>query len=253
MNLQNIPRSLKEVKQGFIPKLDNFLFFDYSNIELRILGYYLATTLGDYSVADEFINGDDLHLNTAIGIFSKPGEYITEDERQRAKVLNFSIVYGGGIPTIIRQGVADNYQEANRIRTAFHATRPGISLLSKKVIERIDDVGYIQTPWGSRLHPMDDHKALNVLIQGCAADLMRHGIREVSKYLRDTDSKSHIVNVVHDEIMLDCVRGENFRLVENIPKLMSYKTIDDIIPIKTSCEISTTNWAEKESWLLHAV
>lgn len=248
MNLQNIPRSLKEVKAGFIPKLDNFLFFDYSNIELRILGYYLATTLGDYSVADEFTNGEDLHRNTAIGIFNVPPNEITEEQRQRAKVLNFSIVYGGGIPTLIRQGIAKDYAEAKRIKSAFHATRPGISLLVKAIIKRYDEVGYIQTPWGSRLHPMDDHKALNVLIQGCAADLMRHGIREVSLYLRSNGLTSHIVNVVHDEIMLDVKRGELFRLCANVPDLMKYEKINDIIPIECSTEIAYDNWANKEAY-----
>jgi len=183
-----------------------------------------------------------------VGIFNIPINSVTEEQRQRAKVLNFSIVYGGGIPTLIRQGIASDYLEAKRIRDAFHATRPGISILSRRAIARLNDVGYIQTPWGSRLHPQDDHKVLNVLIQGCAADLMRHGIREVSAYTRMNSMTSHIVNVVHDELMLDCVRGELLRLHENIPRHMTYDIINDVVPIKTSCEISYTNWAEKTEY-----
>lgn len=234
------------MKQGFIPKLDSFLFFDYSNIELRILGYYLATTLDDWSIVDEFARGEDLHRNTAMGIFSLPPNEITEDLRQRAKVLNFSIIYGGGIPTLIRQGIAADYHEAKKIKDAFHSTRPGIAILVKNIVARLDDVGYIQTPWGSRLHPLDDHKALNVLIQGCAADLMRHTIREVSRYQREQSLTSHIVNVVHDELIMDCIRGELLRLYENVPKLMDYEPISQVVPIKTEVEISYTSWADKQ-------
>lgn len=248
MNFQNVPRSLKEVKAGFVPKQDAFMFFDYSNIELRILGYYLATTLDDWSIADEFTGGEDLHRNTAVGIFNLPPADITEELRQKAKVLNFSVVYGGGVPTLIRQGIVSNYMDGKKLLDNFHATRPGIKILRKRVIQRIDDVGYITTPWGSRLHPLEDHKALNVLIQGCAADLMRHGIREVSRYCREQHLASHIVNVVHDEIMMDCVRGELLRLHENIPKLMNYEPLNDVVPIRTSVEISYTNWAEKENY-----
>lgn len=226
------------------------MWFDYSNIELRILGYYLATTLGDWSIADEFNNGEDLHRNTAMGIFKKDPGQITEELRQKAKTLNFSIIYGGGTPTLIRQGIAGDYHEAKAILKAFHETRPGISILLKRVIARMDEVGYIQTPWGSRLHPVDDHKALNVLIQGCAADLMRHAIREVSAYTRLYGLKSHIVNVVHDDLMFDCVRGEVVRLAVNIPKLMDYEPISKVVQIRTATEISYTNWADKEEYVL---
>lgn len=245
MNFQNVPRSLKEVKAGFVPKQDAFMFFDYSNIELRILAYYLATTLDDWSMADEFIKGQDLHLNTAIGIFNVPYAQITEELRQKAKILNFSVVYGGGVPTLIRQGIVSDYESGKKLLKNFHSTRPGIKILRERIIQRIDEVGYILTPWGSRLHPLEDHKALNVLIQGCAADLMRHGIRSVCNHVRLNSLASHIVNVVHDEIMMDCVRGEILRLHENVPKLMVYEQLNDIVPIKTSVEISHTNWADK--------
>lgn len=244
----NIPRTLKEVKRGFIPKYDAFMWFDYSNIELRILGYYMAIALDDWSVADEFRAGQDLHVNTAIGLFNKPRNEITDLDRQRAKVFMFSTVYGGGAPTMIRQGIAKDFVEARALLKKLHQHRPGIKLLSKALVDRLDNVGYIQTPWGSRLHPLDDHKALNVLIQGCAADLMRHGIRETSRYLRENSLYSEIVNVVHDEIMFDCYDTEIQQLSSNIPTLMGYQTINDVVPIKTSVEISYTNWADKKEY-----
>lgn len=224
------------------------MFFDYSNIELRILAYYLATTLDDWQMVDEFKNHEDLHTNTAVGLYGISHAQVTEPARQDAKRFNFSVVYGGGVPTIIRQGLARDSKEAKKLLEKFHATRPGIKLLVDRLIRRLDDVGYLQTPWGSRLHPIDDHKALNVLIQGCAADLIRHAIRECSRWLREQELQSHIVNVVHDELMFDVARGELLRMTFNVPACMQYDTLNEVVPIEAGIDISWTNWAEKEKY-----
>jgi len=101
MNVQNIPRSQKDVKRAFEPKLDAFLFFDYKAIEVRLLAYYLSRGINDNSLANEINNGADPHLVTAQGLYAS--ERITDDQRQVGKTLNFSIIYGGGTPTIMRQ------------------------------------------------------------------------------------------------------------------------------------------------------
>lgn len=244
----NLPRSLKDVKRGFVPKLDAFLFFDLSNIELRILGYYLAIAIRDFSIVDEFVDGADMHRITASRIYGKPPEDVTDEERQRGKVLGFALLYGGGCPTLMRQGVVETYMEGKKLIAAYHEARPGIKILSDKLIQSYQDKGYIQTPWGSRLHPESEHKALNVLVQGCAADLMREGFRNIYKHLTRAGFKSHLCNVVHDEYIIDSARGEIYTLVKAIPPLLQYSKIHDIIPIETSIEWSTSNWAEKRPW-----
>lgn len=244
MNVQNIPRSQKDVKRGFIPKLDAFLFFDYKAIEVRLLAYYLARGIGDHSLANEINAGADPHKITAQGLYGT--EEVTDDQRQVGKTLNFSIIYGGGTPTIMRQLGVD-YKEAKRLLAAYHETRPGIKKLNESIAETITQRSYISNLYGRRLHVEEPHKALNALIQGSAADLMRDAVVNVDKFLYSKFA-THIVNIVHDEIILDADKNEIEHIVTHIPLLMGNKTVEQFVSIETDCEISYTNWAEKEEY-----
>lgn len=244
MNVQNIPRSQKDVKRGFVPKLDAFLFFDYKAIEVRLLAYYLARGINDHSLASEINNGSDPHLVTAQGLYGR--ENVTDEERQAGKTLNFSIIYGGGTPTIMRQlGVP--FKEARRLLKAYHTTRPGIKLLNQTLAETISMRGYIQSLYGRHLHVEEEHKMLNALIQGSAADLMRNAVVNVYRKL-DSNYASHIVNIVHDEIIIDADANEIVTLVNLVPTLMGNNTVEEYVSIETDCEISHTNWADKEEY-----
>lgn len=247
--LPNIPRDLKDVKRAVIPKLDSILYLDYANIELRILGYYLAVALKDYSIVDEIANGDDIHAVTASRMYGKdPGE-VTDKERQSGKVLIFSLCYGGGVPTLMRQGVVDTYIEGRNLVASFHESRPGIKRLADKLIKSNTDKGYIRLIDGSRLHPQEDHKTLNRLIQGTGAVIMRRSLIDIYQYLTRARFKSHLILPVHDEFQVDTDRSELYTVVEAVPKLMVYDKINEVIPINTSIEITNTNWAEKQQWL----
>ena len=244
INVQNIPRSQKDVKRAFVPKFDAFLFFDYKAIEVRLLAYYLARGINDYSLATEINNGSDPHLVTAQGLYNQ--EDVDDEQRQVGKTLNFSIIYGGGARTIMMQlGVP--FKEARRLLNAYHATRPGIKLLQESISQTVQHRGYIQSLYGRRLHVDEEHKALNALIQGSAADLMRDSVIRVDKYL-STKFASHIVNIVHDEIIIDAVESEVNKIVTHIPRLMGNKTVEQFVRISTDCEWSRTNWAEKETF-----
>ena len=244
INVQNIPRSQKDVKRAFEPKLDAFLFFDYKAIEVRLLAYYLARGIGDHSLASEINNGSDPHLVTAQGLYSQ--EEVDDEQRQVGKTLNFSIIYGGGTPTIMRQLGVD-FKEAKRLLKAYHDTRPGILQLNNQISETLNSRGYISNLYGRRLHVEEHHKALNALIQGSAADLMRDSVVKVSNFL-DKHCASHIVNIVHDEIIIDADKNEIEHIVTHIPLLMGNTTVAAIVQIDTDCEWSTTNWAEKEEY-----
>lgn len=244
MNVQNIPRSQKDVKRGFIPKLDAFLFFDYKAIEVRLLAYYLARAIGDKSLANEINTGADPHRITAQGLYNRSD--ISDEERQVGKTLNFSIIYGGGAPTIMRQ-LNVSFKEARRLLNAYHDTRPGIKALNENIGRTLESRGYITSLYGRRLHILEAHKALNALIQGSAADLMRDSIVRVNTILYDNYA-SHIVNIVHDEIILDADKHEIDQLVSVIPNLMGNKMVEECVSIETDCEISWTSWADKEAY-----
>ena len=244
MNVQNIPRSQKDVKRAFVPKLDAFLFFDYKAIEVRILAYYLSRAVGDASLASEINRGADPHRITAQGLYQR--ESVSDEERQVGKTLNFSIIYGGGTPTIMRQ-LGVNFKEAKRLLNAYHDTRPGIKMLTQSIAETLEARGYIQSLYGRRLHVLEAHKALNALIQGSAADLMRDSVVRVNNHLY-ANYATHIVNIVHDEIILDADKNEIKQLVPVIPTLMGNNNLEEYVNIDTDCEISYTNWAEKEEY-----
>jgi DNA polymerase-1 len=247
MNIQNIPRTQKDVKRAFVPKLDAFLFFDYKAIEVRLLAYYLARGIGDTSLADEITGGMDPHRVTAQGLFNK--QNVTDEERQAGKTLNFSIIYGGGTPTIMKQlGVP--HKEARRLLNAYHETRPGIKRLNQSIAETLQHRGYIQSLYGRHLNVKEEHKALNALIQGSAADLMRDAVVRVYDVL-NKDYASHIVNIVHDEIIIDADKNEVPNLVKIIPNLMGNKDVEEYVSIDTDTEISWSTWADKEEYDEH--
>lgn len=244
MNVQNIPRSQKDVKRAFEPKLDVFLFFDYKAIEVRLLAYYLAAAINDTTLAGEINAGLDPHAETAKGLYQQ--DKIDDEQRQVGKTLNFSIIYGGGTPTIMRQ-LDVSFKEAKRLLSAYHATRPGIKVLNDHIAGTLEQRGYISNLYNRRLHVTESHKALNALIQGSAADLMRDAVVRIDSFLNKNMS-SHIVNIVHDEIILDASKNEISHLATHIPLLMGNKKVERFVNIETDCEISWTNWAEKEAY-----
>jgi DNA polymerase-1 len=232
------------------------LFFaDYPNIELKLLAWYLDH-IGHPEMAEVFRDGADLHRTTAAMIFKKEIDEVTDGERQIAKRLNFSIVYGGGIPTLLDQGMAKNAVEALSLLRKFHDAWPAIGWESKRrpadagtlvwyIKQRVAERGYVTTLWGRHLHPRSVHSSLNALVQGCAADLMKWALIEVHKWTIEADLQSHLINVVHDEVMLDAVKKELPLLAVKVPELMTFKAIEDVVPIRPEPDLSFTNWGQK--------
>lgn len=264
MNFQNIPRGDKVIKRGFLPKYDYLSFFDYAQIEYRLLAFYLAEQLGETRMAQAFKEGLDPHTVTAKIILDAVGieyeEPLTDYLRQVGKTGNFSIVYAGGTPTIIRQltraGWTCDYKLAKQILDAIQAEMPEVARLENAIYETLDDRGYIMTLWGRHLRPNLDkydrrgayRKMLNALIQGCAADLMRHALREIDKGLRENDCQSHLVNNVHDEVQIDTVESELDFLAEMVPQWMDYEEVSNVVPILAEMEISDGSWADQHSY-----
>lgn len=260
VNVQTIPRDDKAVKKGFIPKLDCIFFADYPNIELKLLAWYLDQ-LGHPSMGEAFRSGADLHVRTAAGVFGLDESEVTDAQRQIGKRLNFSIVYGGGIPTLVRQGVAEDAESALKLLRGFHGAWPGIGWESKQreadpgtliwwIKRRLKERGYIATIWGRHLHPRSMHASLNALVQGCAADLMKWALIEIHAWTLNEGLQSHLINVVHDEIQMDATLGELPLLARHVPDLMTYQPVEDVVPIRPVPDVSYTTWAEKEPYIV---
>ncbi len=234
------------MKRAFVPKLDAFAYFDYSQIELRLLAFYMGM-LGDYSMADTFKAGIDMHTASTQGALKLSHEP-TDEERQVGKTLNYSVVYGGGTPTLMRQ-LGITYGEAKEILDAFYDQWPGIRRVQAAIKSRMQERGYITTLFGRHLHPASDPKALNALIQGCAADLLRISAVRVHDFLRHDHMESHIVNLIHDEIMFDAVAFELPILQQKVPLLMGDGRSEKIVHVVVDMEVSYTTWADKEEYV----
>lgn len=278
MNFQNIPRQDKLIKRAFGAKNDGLAFFDYAQIEYRLLGYYLAEQLGETRMAEAFKGGLDPHTVTAEIILDALGleveRPLSDYYRQLGKTGNFSIVYAGGTPTIIRQltraGWKCDFKLAKRIRDAIRENMPEITRLEESIAEVLDErarsatskfdrYGYLLTLWGRHLRPdpaiMETdgkrsayRKMLNALIQGCAADLMREALRTTHKNLTEGGFRSHLVSTVHDEVHIDFVEDELPMIAEEVPKWMDYDVISAVVPVEVEMEVSYQSWADKEAY-----
>ncbi len=261
MNVQNLPRKMKEVKHAFLPKLDLLLEADYQAIEYRMLAAYLAA-IGEPRVANNFRRGIDIHSESARLLYETLGwSYDPENDeiRQRGKTFNFSVVYGGGIPTIMRQTGVDK-DTALEMLEAYHASIPEMRKLSwpeprlawqKKdwkpgALElALQDRGYLLNWWGMHIKPDEPHKLLNSLCQGGGALLLRTSIGKIHNHLRLNGFKSHIVATVHDSILFDCV-GEEAKEVKAIAsRLMLDDKMEELCPVETSWSVGV-KWSEME-------
>lgn len=243
MNIQNIPRKDKLVKAAFQPKLDALLCCDYDQVEMRLLAWYMWHQ-GDPSMVDAFLSGRDMHDESGAAVLGLPPGTLTDEQRQTGKTFNYSIIFGGGKPTIVKQ-LGVSYQEAGAKLRAYHGRWPGIQLLQKSLEAKMAEVGYVKTIAGRHLAPEDSHVLINAICQGSAAELMRWGMVKVDDYVGGRLMASHLVNTVHDEVMLDSTFGEIPELVQVVPGLMDYAPVSEVIPLGVAVEWTTTTWAEK--------
>lgn len=219
-------------------------------MEWRILAHYLVIGLKDYSLVDELLAGTDIHATTASRMLGKPLEEVTDDERQRGKTNNFGLMYGGGMPFLMRNGAVEegDWAGARKMLEQYRQARPGLFLLREKIWNSYQDKGYVRLIDGARVHPESEHKTLNTLIQGSGARIKRRAFVACYKYLANASFKSHLINEVHDELQFDVSRGEIYTLVENIPRLMGNSKMGETIPLQVSIEYSLKSWADKQPW-----
>jgi DNA polymerase-1 len=262
VNIQNIPRKDTVVKASFVPKLDAFLFFDYSQIEYRLFAYYMATMVDDWWAVEQFKAGRDLHTETAKLMLTEIGkpfhDPLEDDERQVGKTGNFAAIYGGGVPTYRRQLLCDA-STARRLNDAFHRQYPLLGrgewrngrhsdpppfTLNGQLAAVRRANGFVRTLWGRHLHPEEDRKLLNAVCQGGGADLIKTSMVRIDAGLEEEGCESHMVLSVHDEVGLDCKDDELDFLKQMLPKWMGDTTVEEVLPIEVDMKVSYTNWAE---------
>jgi DNA polymerase-1 len=219
-NLQNIPiRSElgRRIRRAFVAGAPDvtLLAADYSQIELRIL----AHVSGDEHLRDAFARGADIHRETAARVLHKAPEDITHDERSMAKMVNFGLAYGmSDFGLSSRAGISR--AEAKAFIDNYFATYSGISYYMLHIKELARQQGWVSTLLGRRrsipelrmsnpsLRGAGERMAINMPIQGTAADIIKIAMIRLPERLVAAGLKARMLLQVHDELVLEVPRGE---------------------------------------------
>jgi DNA polymerase-1 len=213
-NVQNIPIRSEEgvrIREAFIPREGAVLLSaDYSQVELRILAHFSR----DAELLAAFRSGEDVHRRTAAGVLGVAPEAVTPDQRARAKAINFGIIYGSSAFGIANQlGIAS--AEAQKTIDAYFARYGGVRRFLDETIETARTQGYVHTLLGRRRYLPDlqsrnrvlrnaaERMAVNTVIQGTAADLIKKAMVEVDAALRERALGAQMILQVHDELVFE--------------------------------------------------
>ena len=220
-NLQNIPIRTelgRQVRRAFIAENtpDWQLFSaDYSQIELRVLAHLSQ----DPGLLDAFRRGEDIHASTASLMFEVPINQVDGDMRRIAKVLNFGVIYGLSAHGISQQTGFSREEGANFIDSYF-SKYPGISSYLDGVKAKTREAQYVETLLGRRRYVREinasnfnvrnaaERMAINMPIQGTAADIMKLAMIRVHRRLAEENLRTKMLLQVHDELVFEVPKEE---------------------------------------------
>ena len=188
---------------------------DYSQIELRLL----AHISGDKTMQEAFLSGEDFHAVTASQVFGIPLDEVTPVLRSRAKAVNFGIVYGISAFSLSQDiGVFPN--EAKAYMDAYLDKYHGVRDYMKHIVEQAKADGYVSTLFGRRrylpelkssnfnMRSFGERVALNMPIQGTAADIIKLAMVNVERRLKAEGLQARLILQVHDELIVECPEAE---------------------------------------------
>ena len=253
-NLQNIP-TRTEIGRGiralFVPGegYDWLMSCDYSQIELRVLAHVAQDPL----MLESFRENQDVHARTASEVFGVPLSLVSHEMRSRAKAVNFGIVYGISAFSLAQDiGVYPN--EAKAYMEAYLEKYHGVRDYMKRIVEQARTDGYVTTIYGRRrdlpelkssnfnTRQFGERVALNMPIQGTAADIIKLAMVNVAHRLKDEQLKARLLLQVHDELIVECPEEET-EIVSRILKEEMEHAADLAVPL--TVEVKTgQSWAE---------
>jgi len=243
-NVQNIPIRGAEgarIREAFVPADGRVLVSaDYSQVELRIVAHYSD----DNSLIEAFRNGDDIHRRTAAEVADIDLADVTDDQRARAKAVNFGIIYGSSAFGLSQQlGIAAG--EAQETIDAYFARYEGVRRFLDETTEQAKKDGFVRTWMGRRRYLPDlssrnrvlrqaaERMATNTVIQGTAADLIKKAMVDVDRALVETGLSATMILQVHDELVFETSEDEREALsdvvrdrMEQVAELSVPLTVD---------------------------
>ncbi|MCM1150349.1 MAG: DNA polymerase I [Butyricicoccus sp.] len=230
-NLQNIPIRKElgaQIRRMFVAGEGNVLVdADYSQIELRLLAHISR----DGDMINAFKSGEDIHAVTASQVFNLPLDQVTSVHRSRAKAVNFGIVYGISAWSLA-QDIGVLPAEAKEYMDAYLSKYHGVREYMKSIVEQARRDGYVATLYGRRralpelkssnfaTRSFGERVALNMPIQGTAADVIKLAMVNVHRRLKSEGLRSRLILQVHDELIAECPAGEAERVRELIKQEM---------------------------------
>lgn len=252
-NLQNIPvrRELgAQIRKMFVASPGKVLVdADYSQIELRLL----AHIANDETMIAAFRSGEDIHAVTASQVFGVPLAEVTPLQRSHAKAVNFGIVYGISAFSLA-QDIGVFQSEAKAYMDSYFAKYHGVREYMTRVVEQAKADGYVTTLFGRRrdlpelkssnfnLRSFGERVALNMPIQGTAADIIKAAMVRVDARMRAEGLEAQLLLQVHDELIVECPAEEaetvKAILVDEMEHVVDYR-----VPLLVDAKIGAS-WAE---------
>jgi DNA polymerase-1 len=218
-NLQNIPIRTelgREIRSCFVAESGNLLVSaDYSQVELRLL----AHIAGEDVLKEIFRRGEDVHTATAVRVFGVTPDQIDPGMRSKSKMINYGIVYG-----LSAWGMADRLdipqEEADEFIQRYMAGFPAVARFIEQTIEQGTEHGYVATLFGRRrqvpelrarrwdLRKQGERFAVNMVIQGTAADIMKVAMVRTVAALKEAGLESRLILSIHDELLFEAPASE---------------------------------------------
>jgi len=232
-NLQNIPiksEDGKDIRKAFIAKKDHVLISaDYNQIEMRILAD-LADVKG---LKKAFKNNEDIHSLTASQIFNVDIKKVNQDQRRKAKAINFGIIYGISQYGLAKQINVSNY-EAEEFLNSYFSKFPEIKVYMDETIKFCRKSGYVNNIFGRKSHfvsindknynirNFQERAAINAPIQGSASEIMRLAMIRLDKRLNEKKNQTtKMLLQIHDELIFETPKAEAKRISKIIIEEMA--------------------------------
>ena len=256
-NLQNIPIRTelgRQVRKAFVAENApgwTLLAADYSQIELRVTAHLSQ----DEGLLDAFRRGEDIHSATASLMYEVPIDQVTADMRRIAKVLNFGVIYGLS-PYGISQQTEFSPDQGQKFIDTYFSGYPGIQRYVEDTKEQVRTTGYVTTMLGRRRHIPEinasnysvrqaaERAAVNMPIQGGAADIMKLAMIKMHRSMADSGLRSRMLLQVHDELVFEVPVDEVETLKEMVYREMP-NAMELSVPLKVDLKMGY-NWGDLE-------
>lgn len=256
-NLQNIPIRTElgnEIRKAFVAgRGKRLIAVDYSQIELRLAGVIAK----DESFIRAFQDGADIHTRTAAEVFDLDEATVTKEQRRNAKAINFGILYGMG-PRALSRSTSLSFSEAKVFIERYFEIHSALRAYMEETKNFAHENEYVETLFGRRryfpeinsgvpqLVASSERMAINMPIQGTAADIMKLAMLRVDGWLKQAGLPAQLLLQVHDELVVECDTEVVDAVARGMREMMegvaSYS-----VPLLVDVEVGT-NWGELKRW-----